>query len=65
MLPYAYATRFYIHEFWVLPVDSYVFSNGSRKRKVVIVLVMKADRESRGIAPLIFDVATRCAYFPK
>jgi hypothetical protein len=28
--------------------------------KVVIVLAMKADRESRGIAPLIFDVATRC-----
>ena len=30
------------------------------RRKVVIVLAMKAGRESRGITPLVFDVATGC-----
>jgi hypothetical protein len=30
------------------------------REKVVVVFAMKADRESKGIAPLIFDVATGC-----
>jgi hypothetical protein len=29
------------------------------REKVVIVLSVRADRESRGVAPLILDVATR------